>query len=557
MLLILLSSPLRAGDEGTSVAAGTLYNLYLERLNDDRGKAMEYAEEYMRKIGDAGQWTEEDGRVCDDLADYYGAELFQFSKSEQWRLKAMDIYGSLGNDSLVAASEARLAGLYYNQYKYHLALKYAVSSLRYFEEVDDGKSALPVYNILGAVYYMCGDMASAQDYMNRYEELAVELRDSVAMALALNNLAILYSADDTASAHDFLEEAIRICSSTGDTAKLCRIYLNAASIYMAEGNMDAADSCMRSAHSMLIDIDLKGFYHYLKASMLYAYGDPEAAADTVDMAVDIYSHGEFYTAMQLCYLLSNDIYTSLGDTLRAYEALSKYYDVEKEISKVNAVMDLFKYQTELIKQGERERILERARHRALVISGGLLLFMLILLTLYVRLRRSQRLVRQREDELESCRIEREKYEQDMHSKAESLELEKMHKFRTSRLTMEISSKLHELGREAHEPEVRKKIKEICGVIDEIEEEKPWQSVSKYIPDLDHDLMNRLLSHYPNLTVNERRLCALLNMNLSTKEISDITRQSVQSINTARTRLRAKLGLKGENMTIQEFLSQLH
>ena len=69
-------------------------------------------------------------------------------------------------------------------------------------------------------------------------------------------------------------------------------------------------------------------------------------------------------------------------------------------------------------------------------------------------------------------------------------------------------------------------------------------------------LSKLLKHYPNLTVNERRLCAFLNMNLTTKEISAITRQSVQSINTARTRLRRKLGLKGGGISIQEFISRL-
>ena len=53
----------------------------------------------------------------------------------------------------------------------------------------------------------------------------------------------------------------------------------------------------------------------------------------------------------------------------------------------------------------------------------------------------------------------------------------------------------------------------------------------------------------NLTSNDRRLCALIKLNMSTKDISSITYQSTQTIKVARYRLRKKLGVeKNENLT---------
>ena len=43
--------------------------------------------------------------------------------------------------------------------------------------------------------------------------------------------------------------------------------------------------------------------------------------------------------------------------------------------------------------------------------------------------------------------------------------------------------------------------------------------------------------------------------MTTKDIAKITMQSPHSINIARYRLRAKLGLTGSDKTIQEFLSE--
>ena len=54
--------------------------------------------------------------------------------------------------------------------------------------------------------------------------------------------------------------------------------------------------------------------------------------------------------------------------------------------------------------------------------------------------------------------------------------------------------------------------------------------------------------YTKLLRNEKKLCAFLRLNMTTKEISAITYQSVNSITVARSRLRKKLGIdKDENL----------
>ena len=52
----------------------------------------------------------------------------------------------------------------------------------------------------------------------------------------------------------------------------------------------------------------------------------------------------------------------------------------------------------------------------------------------------------------------------------------------------------------------------------------------------------LYREFPNLSSNERKLSAFLKMNLSTKDISSITHQTIRSIEVARFRLRKKMNL---------------
>jgi tetratricopeptide (TPR) repeat protein/DNA-binding CsgD family transcriptional regulator len=68
----------------------------------------------------------------------------------------------------------------------------------------------------------------------------------------------------------------------------------------------------------------------------------------------------------------------------------------------------------------------------------------------------------------------------------------------------------------------------------------WGEFEMYFNEVHHDFFKKLISDYPHLTANERRLCGFISMNLSNKEISEIIRKSVRSIEVAKYRLTQKL-----------------
>lgn len=56
--------------------------------------------------------------------------------------------------------------------------------------------------------------------------------------------------------------------------------------------------------------------------------------------------------------------------------------------------------------------------------------------------------------------------------------------------------------------------------------------------------------HPELTPNELKLCTFLRLNMASKEISEITGQSVRALETARSRMRKKLGLTRSDNLVQ-------
>lgn len=60
--------------------------------------------------------------------------------------------------------------------------------------------------------------------------------------------------------------------------------------------------------------------------------------------------------------------------------------------------------------------------------------------------------------------------------------------------------------------------------------------------VNQDFFNKLDQNFPELTINEKQLCGLIRLNLSTKDIASIKNISPKSVEMGRYRLRKKLNL---------------
>ena len=70
--------------------------------------------------------------------------------------------------------------------------------------------------------------------------------------------------------------------------------------------------------------------------------------------------------------------------------------------------------------------------------------------------------------------------------------------------------------------------------------------------VNHKFMNTIQCQFPLLSKNEKQLCALLRLNLSSKEIATVKNISPDSVKTMRYRIRKKLGLSND-VSLSDFL----
>lgn len=83
-------------------------------------------------------------------------------------------------------------------------------------------------------------------------------------------------------------------------------------------------------------------------------------------------------------------------------------------------------------------------------------------------------------------------------------------------------------------------------------EEFWEIYQKNFDMIHKNFFRNLRKQYPNLTASDLRFCALLRLNLSTKDIAQFTNLTIRGVETARYRIRKKLAIPG-NINLVDFL----
>ena len=114
----------------------------------------------------------------------------------------------------------------------------------------------------------------------------------------------------------------------------------------------------------------------------------------------------------------------------------------------------------------------------------------------------------------------------------------------------IKSKLEEVSTQGKNKETKDALHAIVKEIDKsLKLQEDWEQFEHHFDQVHGDFLSRLRNQFLELTPNDQKLCALLRLNLNTKEIAKLMSISLRGVEVSRYRLRKKLGLpKGKNLS---------
>jgi DNA-binding CsgD family transcriptional regulator len=83
----------------------------------------------------------------------------------------------------------------------------------------------------------------------------------------------------------------------------------------------------------------------------------------------------------------------------------------------------------------------------------------------------------------------------------------------------------------------------------------WEQFASHFNEISNDFLKKLKAGYPVLSNSDLKVCAYLQLNLSSKEIAQLMNISVRGVEMSRYRIRKKLGL-GADQNLHEFLNSI-
>ena len=146
-------------------------------------------------------------------------------------------------------------------------------------------------------------------------------------------------------------------------------------------------------------------------------------------------------------------------------------------------------------------------------------------------------------------LQNEKLEKDLLLKSKELSNSTYNILQKNIILQELKKEMEQMYHEKDIHSRDKKIKRLIKLIgNEINTEQDWEVFDMHFNAVHEDFIEKLRKRYPDLTQNDERFCIFIKMNNTTKEIASFMNLSTRGVETARYRLRKKMGLKrSENL----------
>jgi tetratricopeptide (TPR) repeat protein len=460
-------------------------------------------------------------------------------------------FEKIGDQILKAKVYEEIGILYYDLGDYDNAYVYYSSILKISEQSQNQKKVSEIYSRIGLLFEGV-DPEKSKDNLNQALKISTKIMDSAGIARDLNNIGIYYMVKQQYdSARFFLNQALQLNKSLGNWNFYSRNLGNLAHIEKLEGNYKQSENIykeMKNVHDSINDLNLY-------AGGLLHMGDLYLKMKQYILAIPY-----FQQALELG--------EKFGWTAVLMHANQGLYLCNKNLGKIATALDHHEFYAQfkdslLSKQNQQELIrLELKNKNEQLIQDqkwnhqkqryfflAILFFLILFLVFLYQLFRKQKLKVSKE------KLERTIILNELDFKRREMTTNALSLMKKNELLSEIADKLIEVRNKAIKDETKYALDQISVKLEKATVSSIWDDFEKRFNEVHQDFYNKLHIKFPNLSPHEQRLCAFLKLNMSSKDISELTGQKVESLEKARTRLRKKLGLTNTDISLVTFLSQ--
>jgi tetratricopeptide (TPR) repeat protein/DNA-binding CsgD family transcriptional regulator len=479
--------------------------------------------------------------------------------SEQYAKEALYLSQQINYEKGLAYANYWLAKIYVD-YEFDLSESLLRESLELAKKTNDSILIAMVYNVLGILKTVLHHHEDALAYYNQSLDIYLDHKQDSSSAAIYNNLGVLHGQmyDDSISI-DYYVKAAEINKRTKNYLWLSINYVNIGYRYVESGNLQKALNYLQMSNDIIEEHNFNRLYPLLYNNFSYyniSVKDYKKSIDFANKALVISKDQGNKLQERDALRRLKESYFNMSDFINAYKYAEQIQIVSDSINKHNRLKEFdllemrYKFEDERKAQKLEQALLE-AKHYSkeriyvfIILLASIIIFTFLFLYIIQHNRISRKNLEQK-----TILLEKEKLSQELEYKSKELTTSVMYLLKKNEFISSISDKLRNISLDSTEKH-GDAIDKIISQLDKSISEGNWDDFEARFQEVHIGFYNKLCKEFPAVSPSELRLCAFLRLNMTTKEIAEITFQSFDSIKTARYRLRKKLGLeRDENLVV--------
>lgn len=482
------------------------------------------------------------------LSSYYlgKAKLYRVAATEvlELLLRAVELFRELHNDGMVAESLYQLGCVYKETASYEQALSVFTESASIAEKQQDDLRFARALNAIGQMHKIQGNFPQALQYLFRAIEYleAMQVRE-VLLGQCYYNLAVIYAMiGEREKALGMFQSSLAIRRETGNREGEAATLHGLGSLYVEMGRYDEAEEYLQQACVLLREVGNKSMEIYsltalgvlLQQKGLYEetirlYKRALALTKSLDSIYPraftfyyiggVYGEKKDYKKAVYWHKKALEDARTVGNSqleFNAAEALSRDYEHLGDARKALLYHRMY--------VNIKENVLGDQPQRAIAAE------------------QVKFAVGKEKTEKEQYRRKSELLASEVEHKTKVLAAQSLHLVQKTEFLKQVKKQLRELLHTRHGKTVL-----VQHLLREVQQnvvsEQQWQVFEEHFEQTHDEFITRIAQVYPSLSSMELKVCALLKLNISSKEIARLLSLSIRTINSHRLNIRKKLGIE--------------
>lgn len=431
-------------------------------------------------------------------------------KALQLLLRSLHLREQLQLDRAKALSLMGIGNVYQMLGEYTEAQQYHRQSLALFESMQDMRGVADTLLNIGNIYRQMEDISTALEYYNRSLDIRRKLYDRAGEAVLLNNIGSSYTGTgDFATAHIYLKESLALCEQCGDQDSAALALLNIGLVFIDEEDFVEARAYIIRALAMFRS---NGNRHD-ETSALISLGktaikdeNPEEALACLHQALSLAETAAATPQQYQIHEALSMAWEQCGDSAQALQHYRKFHELREQMFNDSASRRL------------------QALH------------------VHYEVERSRK-------EAEVQRRDRERLEREMELKNRELTATTMLLAQKNDMLRELYSQIKEIKGMPESKRTARLRELMLALEDHLSSRQTWEAFEQHFTQIHGAFYTSLLGRCRDLSPAELKVCALIRLNLTMKEIASLLAVTVMTVKKHRYNIRRKLGLEeGENLS---------